>query len=95
MSTINLSPPSSDRALITLPEQQHSRLLEDCEYERARRDQYLASPHFTSMPPIERRSMVPKQFEYISLGGLWRSLVACLRGKTAPAELSLGRIPGK
>jgi hypothetical protein len=53
------------------------------------------STRLASMPPIERRPMVPDEIEYISWRGIRRSFVAWLLGKRAPAELSLGRIPGK
>lgn len=55
----------------------------------------IGSTRFSSMPPIERRHMVPEKIEYISCRGIWRSVVAWLRDKTPQAQLSYGKIPPK
>lgn len=49
----------------------------------------------SSLPPMERRSMVPEAIEYIPCRATWRSLVAWLLDKRAPSRLSFGRMPGK
>jgi hypothetical protein len=53
------------------------------------------SNRFSAVPLIERRPMVPDEIEYVSWRGIRRSFIAWLLGKPAPAEFSLGRIPGK
>ncbi|HET8563972.1 MAG TPA: hypothetical protein VFM35_08890 [Candidatus Binatia bacterium] len=55
----------------------------------------IGSTRFSSMPPIERRHMVPEKIEYISCRGIWRSLVAWLRDKPPQARLSFGKISRK
>jgi hypothetical protein len=59
------------------------------------RTQASLATQVTSMPPIERRPMVPKEIEYLTLPWLCRSLLAWLLRKRAPAQLSFGKIPGK
>jgi hypothetical protein len=49
----------------------------------------------SSVPPLERRGMVPEEIEYLSWRSIGRSLITWLLGKRAPAQLSLGRIAGK
>jgi hypothetical protein len=54
-----------------------------------------ATFRLSSIPPMERRSMVPEAIEYIRCRGIWRSFVAWLLDKRAPSRLSFGRMPGK
>jgi hypothetical protein len=48
-----------------------------------------------SMPPIERRHMVPKTVEYLSCRHIGRSILAWVRDKLSQPEFSLGKIPPK
>lgn len=53
------------------------------------------SSRLSSVPPMQRRSMVPKQIEYFSFRGIWRSFRAWLLGNRDQAQFSLGRTAGK